>query len=133
MSLGKCVFCGSDLVADNCGWCGFSTQPKEQLPGTLAYGTDVNGYIVGDVADMNGESTTYYAYHGATQTKVLLKEFLPVSMVAPRNGDTVTVQQGKEVLFKNLMMDFTDLYSALSGIESKNLQKIFTIFSANGS
>lgn len=132
MSLGKCVFCGSDLVADSCGWCGFSTQPKEQLSGTLSYGTDINGYIVGDVADMNGESTTYYAYHGATQTKVLLKEFLPVSMVAPRNGDTVTVQQGKEVLFKNLMMDFTDLYTSLSGIESKNLQKIFTIFSANG-
>ena len=132
MSLEKCVFCGSDISADVCEWCGFATDGKGQLPGTLAYGTDVNGYIVGDVADMDGESTTYYAYDNSTQTKVMLKEFLPVSMVAPRNGNIITVQQGKEVLFKNLMMDFTDLYTSLAGIESKNLQKIITIFSANG-
>ena len=132
MSSEKCMFCGSELTADVCRWCGFSAESKGQLPGTLAYGTDVNGYIAGDVADMDGESTTYYAYDNSTQTKVLLKEFLPVSMVAPRNGNAVTVQKGKEVLFKNLMMDFTDLYTSLSGIESKNLQKIITIFSTNG-
>ena len=132
MSLEKCIFCGSQLTGDVCKWCGFSAVGKQQLSGTLPYGTSVNGYITGDVADMDGESTTYYAYDNATQTKVLLKEFLPVSMVAQRNGNTVTVQQGKEVLFKNLMMDFTDLYTSLSAIDSKNLQKIITIFSTNG-
>lgn len=128
----KCMFCGSEITDNICGWCGFSAQAKTQLPGTLAYGTDINGFVVGNVTDMDGESTTYMAYDTHTQTKVVLKEFLPVSMVGPRNGNNVAVQQGKEVLFKNLMMDFTDLYSALSRIDSKNLQKTISIFSANG-
>ena len=128
----KCLFCGSEITEDSCGWCGFASGPKAQLPGTLAYGTDVNGFVVGDVTDMDGESTAYMAYDTHTQTKVVLKEFLPVSMVGPRNGNTVAVQQGKEVLFKNLMMDFTDLYSSLAKIESKNIQKVHSIFSANG-
>ncbi|MEG1863666.1 MAG: protein kinase, partial [Oscillospiraceae bacterium] len=42
------------------------------------------------------------------------------------------VQSGKEVLFKNLMMDFVDLYTSLSKIESKTLQKVYNIFTANG-
>lgn len=131
MSLEKCKFCGSEITEDVCSWCGF---PKEaqQLSGVLDYGSRLNGYVVGDVVDMDGESTTYLSYNAATQSKVLIKEFLPVSMVAQRNGDTVTVQQGKEVLFKNLMMDFTDLYTALSQIESKHIQKIYDIFNKNG-
>ena len=128
----KCIFCGSDTTDDVCAWCGFSQQPKAQFPGTLEYGSNIGEYVVGDVVDMDGESTSYQAFDTTTQTKVIVKEFLPVSMVGPRKGSAVAVQQGKEVLFKNLMMDFTDLYSSLSKIESKNLQKILGLFSANG-
>ena len=129
----KCIFCGSEITDNQpCSWCGFSQEEKGHLPGTLAFGTDVNGFVVGDVVDMDGESTSYLAYDRDAQRKVILKEFLPVSMVAPRAGDVVKVQQGKEVLFKNLMMDFTDLYSTLIKVESKSLQKIHSIFSANG-
>ncbi len=129
----KCVFCGSEIKDSRvCSWCGFPSEAKTHLPGTLVFGTEINGYIVGDVLDMDGESTSYLAYDRQTQKKIVLKEFLPVSMVAPREGTVVRVQQGKEVLFKNLMMDFTDLYSTLIKIESKSLQKIFAVFSANG-
>ena len=128
----KCIFCGTEISGDVCSWCGFSQTEKGHLPGTLEYGTAVKTYIVGDVLDMDGESTSYMAYDRQTQRKVILKEFLPVSMVAPREGDTVRIQQGKEVLFKNLMMDFTDLYSTLIKIDSKSLQKTLDIFNANG-
>ena len=128
----ECIICGSEITQDSCSWCGFSQQPKAQLPGTLEYGTNVNGYVVGDVLDMDGESTSYLAYDTANQRKVILKEFLPVSMVGPRNGTHVVAQQGKEVLFKNLMMDFTDLYSSLVSIESKAIQTVYSLFSANG-
>ena len=100
----KCIFCGSEAVDGFCSWCGFAQQPKAQFPGTLEYSSKIGAYVVGEVVDMDGESTTYLSYNTATQTKLLIKEFLPVSMVAQRDGDTVTVQQGKEVLFKNLMM-----------------------------
>ena len=53
-------------------------------------------------------------------------------MVGPRNGTQVVVQQGKEVLFKNLMMDFSDLYSSLASIENKAIQTVYSLFSANG-
>ena len=128
----KCIFCGSSTADGVCAWCGFSQQPKAQFPGTLEYGSNIGAYVVGDVVDMDGESTSYQAFDTTTQTKVIVKEFLPVSMVGPRKGNTVAVQRGKEVLFKNLMMDFTDLYSSLSKIESKNLQKILGLFSSNG-
>jgi len=105
-----CIFCAGPLADDDvCSWCGFSQTTGRQLPGTLSYGTKADVYVVGDVLTMDGESTSYMAYDTENQRKVILKEFLPVSMVAPRQGDTVRVQPGKEVLFKNLMMDFADL------------------------
>ncbi len=132
MSLENCKFCGSELSGEVCSWCGFPVCSQQGLPGVLGYGTVLKDYVVGDVIDMDGESTSYQAYSRATQTKILVKEFLPVSMVGPRTGNNIAVQQGKEVLFKNLMMDFTDLYKSLSAIESKNIQKIIEIFGANG-
>ena len=128
----QCIFCGSELTDDNCRWCGLSQQAKAELSGTLPFGTNINGYIVGDVTNMDGESTSYMAYDTASQRKVVLKEFLPVSMVGPRQGTQVAVQQGKEVLFKNLMMDFSDLYSTLSSIDNKTVQAVHSLFSANG-
>ena len=80
----KCIFCGSDTTDDVCAWCGFSQQPKAQFPGTLEYGSNIGAYVVGDVVDMDGESTSYQAFDTTTQTKVIVKEFLPVSMVGPR-------------------------------------------------
>ncbi len=128
----SCIFCQGPLSDDVCGWCGFAQRPESQIPGTLDYGTAVDVYITGDVITMDGESSSYLAYDTQNQRKVILKEFLPVSMVAPRENHTVKVQRGKEVLFKNLMMDFCDLYTALSKIESKAIQKVLSVFHANG-
>ncbi len=129
----SCIFCDGPVTdGEVCQWCGFSQQTEQSLPGILPYGTKLDGYVVGDVATMDGESTSYMAYDTANQRKVILKEFLPVSMVAPRQENTVCVQQGKEVLFKNLMMDFVDLYHALSQVDSKSIQKVHKVFSANG-
>ncbi len=128
----SCIFCQGPLSDDVCGWCGFAQRPKSQIPGTLDYGTAVDVYITGDVITMDGESSSYLAYDTQNQRKVILKEFLPVSMVAPRENNTVKVQQGKEVLFKNLMMDFCDLYISLSQVESKAIQKVLSVFHANG-
>lgn len=81
---------------------------------------------------MDGVSTSYLAYDKTLQRRVIIKEYLPVSMVGPRNGDNVEVQPDKEVLFKNLMLDFRDLYISLAKIESPAIQKIYDIFNANG-
>lgn len=128
-----CIFCAGPITeGDVCSWCGFSQTSGQNLSGTLKYGTKVDCYVVGEVIAMDGESTSYFAYDTRQQKKIVLKEFLPVSMVAPRQGDNVVIQPGKEVLFKNLMMDFTDLYTTLSSIQSKSIAKVYKIFTANG-
>lgn len=128
-----CLFCHGPITeGDVCGWCGFGQQGSVHLPGTLDYGTKVYVYITGDVIAVDGESTSYLAYDTENQRKVILKEFLPVSIVAPRDGNTVKVQPGKEVLFKNLMMDFADLYGALAKVSGKSVQKVLSIFYENG-
>ncbi len=129
----SCIFCRGPLEeGDVCHWCGFSQSAKAEIPGTLGYGTKVDVYITGDVFTMDGESSSYFAYDTLNSRRVILKEFLPVSMVAPRDGNTVKVQQGKEVLFKNLMMDFTDLYNSLIKLDCKAIQHVYRVFSANG-
>ncbi len=128
-----CIFCAGPIEEGHvCSWCGFSQINKNDVPGTLKYGAKTDVYVVGDVLTVDGESTSYMAYDTHNQRKVVLKEFLPVSMIAPREGNTIKVQPGKQVLFKNLMMDFEDLYTTLSRVENKALQKIYNVYHDNG-
>ncbi|MBQ5325990.1 MAG: protein kinase, partial [Oscillospiraceae bacterium] len=128
----NCIFCGGPLTEETvCQWCGFDVQPTQQLEGTLPYGTKLHNYVIGNVMAVDGESVSYMAYDTVAQRKVTVKEFLPVSMVAPREGNSVCIQPDKAVLFKNLMMDFVDLYRALSHIDNKTLQKVHGVFNAN--
>lgn len=128
----NCIFCGGPVRdGQDCPWCGFH-QSGSHVRGTLPYGAKLNNYVIADVVDMDGVSTSYLAYDKTLQRRVIIKEYLPVSMVGPRNGDNVEVQPDKEVLFKNLMLDFRDLYISLAKIESPAIQKIYDIFNANG-
>ncbi|MEG0092079.1 MAG: hypothetical protein RSA20_09675, partial [Oscillospiraceae bacterium] len=104
---------------------------KETIPGTLPYAKKINEYVVGEVVAVDGESTTYLAFDTTSQRRVLLKEFLPVSMVGARQGDDITIQQDKQVLFKNLLFDFVEMYDTLKNIDSPAMPKIFDVFLAN--
>ena len=80
-----CIFCAGPITeGDVCSWCGFSQTSGQKLSGTLKYGTKIDCYVVGEVIAMDGESTSYFAYDTRQQKKIVLKEFLPVAMVAPR-------------------------------------------------
>ena len=72
-----CHFCGGPLTEEEmCQWCGFTAQAKNQLDGTLPYGTHLDIYRIGDVIDVDGESTSYMAYDTVSQRKVIINEFL---------------------------------------------------------
>ena len=130
--MSECIFCNGQLNnSDKCVWCGFEQKGKEAIPGTLPYGTKVKNYVIGDVFAVSGESTTYIAFDTATQQKVLVKEFLPVTLVAPRCGNDVVVQEEKQVLFKNLLYDFVDLYRTLQNINSNAMPKVLDIIFEN--
>ena len=104
--MSECKFCKGQLNnEEKCVWSGFVQNSKEAIPGTLSYGTKLKNYVLGDVVSVDGESTTYIAFDTNTQQKVFVKEFLPVTLVAPRKGNDVVVQEEKQVLFKNIIKD----------------------------
>ena len=130
--MSECRFCKGQLNnEEKCVWCGFLQNGREAIPGTLSYGTKIKNYVLGDVVAVDGESTTYMAFDTNTQQKVFVKEFLPVTLVAPRKGNDVLVQEEKQVLFKNLLYDFVDLYKTLQGINSGAMPKVMEVFIEN--
>ena len=130
--MSDCIFCERQLNnSEKCVWCGFPQQEGETIPGTLSYGTKIKDYVIGGVIAVDGESTTYLGYDKTIQQKVIVKEFLPVTLVAPRNGLEVSVQPEKQVLFKNLLYDFVDIYQTLQKIKSSAMPKIHDVFIEN--
>ncbi len=130
--MATCIFCNSEIEGNYCPNCGFSQEGGEHLPGTLRFGSSLRDYILGDIISVDGESTSYLAYDRLNKNKVIVKEFLPVSMIGPRTNDIVGIQTGKEVLYKNLMMDFEDLYRTIKGMDDPLAQKVYEVFQANG-
>lgn len=130
--MSDCIFCERQLNSEeNCVWCGFPQKPRETIPGTLSYGTKIKDYVIGNVISVDGESTTYLAFDKTIQQKVVVKEFLPVTLVAPRNGVEISVQPSKQVLFKNLLYDFVDMYQTLQKIKNPAMPKIHEVFIEN--
>ena len=130
--MSDCIFCGRQLNnEDKCVWCGFEQQDSNVIAGTLPYGTKLRDYIIGNVVSIDGESTTYFCFDTKSQKRVIIKEFLPVTLVAPRDNTQVVVQESKQVLFKNLLMDFIDLYQTLQKIDSPAMPKIYDVFGDN--
>ena len=130
--MSDCIFCGRQLNnEDKCVWCGFEQRGSSVISGTLPYGTKLRDYVIGNVVSIDGESTTYMCFDLKTQKSVIIKEFLPVTLVAPRENFQVVVQESKQVLFKNLLMDFIDLYQTLQKIDSPAMPKIYDVFGDN--
>ena len=102
--MSDCIFCERQLNnEENCVWCGFPQKPREAIPGTLSYGTNLKDYVIGNVISVDGESTTYLAFDKTIQQKVVVKEFRPVTLVAPRNGAEISVQPSKQVFKQHLL------------------------------
>ena len=91
--MSDCIFCGIQLNnKEKCVWCGFKQQSAENIAGTLPYGTKLGNYVIGNVTAMDGESTTYFSFDTQSQKRVVIKEFLTVTLVAPRNNNSVVVR-----------------------------------------
>lgn len=130
--MSDCIFCGRQLNnEDLCPWCGFSQNHESSIPGTLSYGTKIRNYVIGNVISVHGESTSYMAFDTNTQQKVVIKEFLPVTLIAPRENNDVIAQDDKKVLYKNLMLDFIDLHQNLKKIRSNSIPKVLEVFGEN--
>lgn len=63
---------------------------------------------------LDGEGVLYAAIDNSATRRVVIKEYVPVTICAARSRDgSVIPRQGREVLFKTTRMDFVDLYRSL--------------------
>lgn len=130
-----CHGCLSQVRAGTvkCPYCGHSFA-NANPPGTLPVGTLLAGrYTLDKCISLDGEGVSYAAADAQTSHRVVVKEYVPVTICSARTRTGAVVpRRDREVLFKTTRMDFTDLYRALVSIGSTpGLARVYDLVEAN--
>lgn len=130
-----CHGCLSRVAANlpKCPYCGHSFVNKNPA-GTLPVGTVLMGrYTLDQCMMLDGEGVSYAAVDAQTSRRVLIKEYVPVTICAARTqSGQVVPRRDREVLFKTTRMDFVDLYRALVSIgPADGLCRVYDLVEAN--
>ena len=123
------------LQREACPFCSKSLANKNPA-GSLAFASLLAGrYTVGAFLGADGEGLTYGAIENTSGVRVLLKEYLPVTLSAGRGPDgLIAPKNGSEVLYKTTRMDFTELYTTLQRITpTAGLVAVLDVLEANDS
>lgn len=116
---------------DPCPYCGYSKNdpaPVNALPPKTVLS---NTYVVGKVLDMGQDGIGYIGFDGYSQKPVLIREFMPQSL-AQRQGSQVMPLEGQEAMYKALLSDFEELYTALSNLKQlPSLRRVERLILAN--
>ncbi len=105
-------------VCPNCGY----HAGAPYLPSYLEPGVRLNDrYVVGKLRSYNGESALYVGYDTITESKVLIKEYMPDSLCSREKGSSViNVDQGSVAQYKTLLSEFVELNKILSKMGTLN-------------
>lgn len=105
-----------------CNICGYN-ENAPYLPSYLAPGTKLcdNRYIVGKLKSYNGESANYLAYDTITQSKVIIKEYMPDTLCSREKGTPAIAVNPKYVAqYKTFLSEFVELNKMLSKMRTLN-------------
>lgn len=104
-----------------CPHCGY-VKDSPYLPSYLAPGTKLNDqYIVGKLKSYNGESAVYIGFDTVTQTKVIIKEYMPDALCTrDKSASTITVNPNCVAQYKTYMSEFVELNKTLSKMRTLN-------------
>ena len=132
MSVRRCLGCMRPIgEEDPCPYCGYSKNdpaPVNALPPKTVLS---NTYVVGKVLDMGQDGISYIGFDGYSQKPVLIREFMPQSL-AQRQGSQVMPLEGQEAMYKALLSDFEELYTALSNLKQlPSLRRVARLILAN--
>ncbi len=132
MSVRRCLGCMRPIgEEDPCPYCGYSKNdpaPVNALPPKTVLS---NTYVVGKVLDMGQDGISYIGFDGYSQKPVLIREFMPQSL-AQRQGSQVMPLEGQEAMYKALLSDFEELYTALSNLKQlPSLRRVERLILAN--
>ncbi len=130
MKIQKCLGCMREIGADitrcpHCGFCKDDPVPPHLLPPeTLLH----NAYLVGKLLRTDGEGVTYLGYDKNISRPVMIREYLPLTLVS-RELEDIVVKPGCEAKFKALKSDFVDLYLHLADLKVlPNILKVYEVF-----
>ncbi len=116
-----------------CPYCGRKFENKNPS-GTLPARTVIAGrYILDKCVALDGEGVTYTAADAKLSRRVLVKEYVPVTICAARTkAGHVVPRREREVLFKTTRMDFVDLYRSLMAVDhAVGLCRVFDLVETN--
>ena len=136
--MGRQIVCSNclsnvDQTLAACPYCGQSFENTNPA-GTLAVNTLLaDRYTIGRVLSLDGEGILYAAVDNETVRRVVVKEYVPVTICAARSRDgKVIPRQGREVLFKTTRLDFIDLYRSLVALgRTDGLTQVLDLVEAN--
>ena len=102
-----------------CRMCGFD-ENAPSLPSYLAPGVMLRDrYVVGKLLSYNGESANYIGFDTITQSKVVIKEYMPDTLCEREAGKSVLDVAPQYVAqYKTLMSEFVELNKTLSKMRS---------------
>lgn len=110
-----------DEGAEICPDCGYRVGAPH-LPSYLAPGVTLNDrYLVGKLKSYNGESASYIAFDTITESKVLIKEYMPDALCTREKGSSVIkVNPDSMPQYKTFLSEFVELNKVLSKMRTLN-------------
>lgn len=130
-----CVKCLSSYESDKeaCPFCGCENKNTNPA-GALEVGTVIGDrYTIGAFVEIDGEGVVYHGVDNTEKKRVMIKEFMPVTLCSGRKGQAIMPRAESEVLFKTALMEFSEVYRSLLNMKSeKALCSVEDVVSANG-
>lgn len=131
----RCFSCMNRIDSNICRHCGADNQElgvvkQQQLrPSTMLR----ERFYLGVCIENNGEGNTYIAYDTLEKKRVRVRELFPYSLChRGEDGCTVISNEGYDIQFKSLKVDFSELSKQLIDLQANNsLLKAKVMFSEN--
>ncbi len=116
-----------------CPACGFvesdAHDPMYVPPGTILHGK----YLCGILLEYNGEGATYIGSDISTGKKVLIREYVPITLCTRvKNKPTISVNYNNLAKYKAFMAEYTELNKSLARLRNNtNIPPVLDMFAEN--
>ncbi len=117
---------------DKCLNCGHVEGMKNE-EGALPLKTILQDkYLIGMVSKRNAETIEYIAFDKVQKGRVTIIEYYPTELCArAEDGVLVEVKSDRNIFFKTLKSDFSDLYKKLRTLDIESAAEIYSVFEEN--
>ncbi|MCL1865818.1 MAG: hypothetical protein FWF82_00230 [Oscillospiraceae bacterium] len=130
-----CMSCmGTVLPAEKeCPHCGYTDNGVYLASYLYPKNMFANRYIVGRLISYNGESAKYMGFDTLTESKAVIKEYMPDALCSRSRGVLlIAVNNGELPLYKTYLSEFIELNRSLQSLGAlQGIQRVTDVFSEN--